>query len=190
MKIGLSITIAMILLISCSKNDSNENIEQLKAKFHGKYEVITSFSLDPVDLNMDGISSTNLLSENPEILKAGLEIRIIEDNRHLFEEAWPVEYISIPRGEVFDSTVYHPTYIINYALCLTGRFCKFNDNYESIQLLENFQQNSTNKLIRIESIMIEDNEIIKVSTIRKLYTIKGWITTKIESRYIRYTMIT
>ena len=180
----------MIFLISCNKNESNENLEQLKEKFHGKYEVISSISAYAVDLNMDGIASTDLLSENPEISSSGLELRILNTNNHLFEEKWPVETIVIPRGEVFDSTIYHPTYSIYYALYINTSSCRFNDDYKSIQLLEDFQQNSTNTLISMESITIEENETIKVITIRKLYTMKGWITTKIESRYKRYTTTT
>jgi hypothetical protein len=70
MKKGLFITICTILLFSCNKHDSNADTEQLKEKFHGKYEVISSISEDAVDLNMDGTTSTDLLAENPEISNA------------------------------------------------------------------------------------------------------------------------
>jgi len=190
MKNGQLIILTITLLMSCNSDESNENFYQLKEKFHGKYEVISSNSLEPVDLNMDGISSTNLLNENPEILNAGLELRISEDNGNLFEEAWPVEYISMPRGEEFDSTSYHSTYTILYAMHMNGLLCQFDDNFKSINLLGDLQKNSTNKLVSIESITIEEVEIIKVVTIRELYTMNGWITSKIESRYRRFTIIT
>lgn len=152
--------------------------------------MISSFSSEPVDLNMDGISSTNLLSENKEILGAGLELLVIEASENLFEEKWPVEYISVPRGEVFDSTSYHPSYTINYANYANAVMCQFDENYKSINLLSGFYQNSTNKLIGIESISLEENEIIKVTSIRKLYTIGGWTTTRIVSKYKRFTIET
>lgn len=190
MRIGLLITICAIFFISCSKNESKDRLEELKEKFHGKYELISSASKDAVDLNMDGNTSTNLLSENPEILNSGLEIRIINDNEHLFEEKWPVETIVIPRGETFDPTRYHSTYNILYASYINPSTCRFEDDLKSIQLLGDVQVNSTNKLINIESIIIEENEILKVTTIRKLYTMKGWITTQIESRYKRYSITT
>jgi len=185
-----SITICTILLISCEKNASNENFESLKEKFNGKYEIISSISKDAVDLNMDGIASTNLISENSEIFNAGLELKILNDSKLLFEDKWPVETILNTEDGIFDSTCYHPTYIISYSLYINPISCQFEDNYSSIKLLENIQQNSTNKLISIESITIEENETIKVITIRKLYTMKGWIKTKIESRYKRYTSLT
>jgi len=187
MKKGLLITISIILLMSCSKD---ENLVQVKEKFHGKYEMISSVSLEPVDLNMDGFSSNRLLSENPEYLNAGILLIISADNRYSFEEKWPVEYIETGTNEPIDSTRYHSTYLINYAMYMNGLMFQFDDNYKSIQLLGDLQKNPTNKLISIESITIEENEIIKVVTIRKLYTINGWTTTKIESRYKRYTIIT
>ena len=190
MKRRLLITICSIFLISCNKNESNENFEQLKEKFQGKYEVISSISEDAVDLNMDRITSTDLLSENPEISNSGLELRLINDNEQLFEEKWPVETIVIPKGEIFDSTNYYPTYSIYYSLYCNPISCQFEDDYKSIHLLGDIQQNSTNTLISMESITIEENETIKVITIRKLYSMKGWIRTKIESRYKRYTTIT
>lgn len=190
MKKRLLITICAIFLISCNKNESNENLVQLKEKFQGKYEMISSISEDAVDLNMDGITSTDLLSENPEISNSGLELRIINENEQLFEEKWPVETIVIPRGEIFDSTSYHPTYSIYYALYSNPISCQFEDDYKSIHLLGDIQQNSTNTLISMESITIGENETIKVITIRKLYSMKGWIRTKIESRYKRYTTTT
>lgn len=190
MKNGFLITIFAVLLISCNKDKTNDTIAQLKDKFHGKYEVISSVSKDAVDLNMDGIRSTDLLSENPEILNSGLELRILNEKEQLFEEQWPVEYISIPRGEIFDSSRYHTTYSINYALYINHGFCIIDKDHKSIKLLDDIEKNSINKLISIESILIEENEIIEVTSIRKIYTINGWITTKIKSRYKRYTKMT
>ena len=79
MKIGLLITICAIFFISCCKNESNENLEQLKleelkASFHGNYELISSVSEDAVDLNMDGTNSSNLLLENPKLSESRLFI--------------------------------------------------------------------------------------------------------------------
>jgi hypothetical protein len=189
MRQGLLIFIS-IILFSCNKDESSESIEQLKAKFHGKYEMISSISSVPVDMNMDGISSTNLLNENREILYAGLELRVLDAGSNLFEEKWPTEYISLPKGEIFDSTSYHPSYTINYANYINSAICQFDENYKSIKLLSEFYQNSTNKLIVIESITLEENEIIKVISIRKLYTMNGWTKTRIVSQYKRFTIDT
>jgi hypothetical protein len=187
---GFLITICLIFLISCNKNESKEKLEQLIEKFHGKYGVISSVSTKAVDLNMDGSASTDLLSENPEISNSGLELRILNTSNQFFEEKWPVENIVIPGGEIFDSTIYHPAYSVYYAIYSNTSSCRIDADYKSIELLEDFQQNPTNTLISVESITIEENEILKVTSIRKLYTMNGWIKTKIESRYKRYTTTT
>lgn len=189
MKKVLLIGLSLIFLTGCNKNE-NGNSEQLKEKFHGKYEVISSIATDAVDLNMDGITSTDLLSENSEISKSALEIRISGTGNNLFEEKWPVETIVVPRDEVFDSTAYHPEYSVYYALyCSSGTF-RFSDDYKRLQLTGAFQPDSPDTLLSLESITIEENETIKVITIRKLYTKNGWIRTKIESNYKRYTTTT
>ena len=139
---------------------------------------------------MDGVFSTNLLNENPVISNSELEVRILVDNKHLFSEMWPVEYIAMQRGEVFDSTRYHSTYSINYAMYHNGGYFEFTNSFKSIQLSGSIVPWTVNTLRSFDSISMEENEIIKVTAVRKLYTLKGWITTKIISRYKRYTIIT
>jgi hypothetical protein len=190
MKNGLLIIIFTILLVSCKKNDSNDDADLLKDQYHGKYEILSSFSEAPLDLNMDGISSNDLLSENAEISRSGLEIRIQSENSQLFDEKWPVESIVIPRGEKFDSTSYHSTYEVYYALYFNGLSCTINAKNRSIQLKDSPRQDQTNTLIEIESVSIELDNIIKVTALRKVYTKKGWVKTKIVSTYKRYTQIT
>jgi hypothetical protein len=190
MKKDLFVIVLTVLLVGCSKDAPFGNLEQLKEQFQGKYEVISSSSEDAVDLNMDGLTSTDLLSENPELAKSGLELRILDADKHLFEEKWPVENITVTDDRPFDPTSYRPSYHIMYALYINPSLCQFDNDCKSIHLLDDLQQHPTNTLIRIESISIEENGIIKVATIRKLFTMTGWVTTKIASRYKRYTMDT
>lgn len=147
MKKGLLITLFAVFLIGCKKAESNDKLTELKEKFHGKYEAISSIYKEPVDLNMDGFTSTDLISENPEISSCALELRILNENEQLFEEQWPVEYIVIPSGETFDSTRYHSTYSINYALYINPFFCRIDKAYKSIQLLGDLQPSSKNTLL-------------------------------------------
>jgi len=197
MKIGLLITICAIFFISCCKNESNENLEQLKleelkASFHGNYELISSVSEDAVDLNMDGTNSSNLLLENPKLSESRLFIRILEAELgyHFFEEMWPMASSYVRRDEVYDPNKVYSTYALGYDSNVNSSICLFNDDCTSIQLLNDVKKDELNTLMSIESINIEENEIIKVTSIRRLYSIKGWVTTKIESRYKRYTIIT
>ncbi|PKQ63981.1 hypothetical protein BZG02_08185 [Labilibaculum filiforme] len=192
-KIGLLITICTIFLISCNQKESNEELEQLKleelkAKFHGDYKLISSDSEDAVDLNMDGTASTNLLLENPKLSESRLGIRILEsvDGYHFFDEMWPMVSSQVRRDEVFDPNKVYSTYAISYDTYYNMSTCIFNEDYTSIQLLDAVKKDDVNTLISIEAIILEGNEIIKVKALRRLYTIKGWLTCQIESKYKRY----
>ncbi|WP_163323250.1 hypothetical protein [Draconibacterium mangrovi] len=186
------IIISLLALISCNKSDWHDNYEELKLQYNGKYELLSSYSDDAVDLNMDGIYSTDLPVENPEIQRARLEIKIIAEDRmtepgkHLFDEMWPVAHISLPRGEVFDSTRYHESYSIMYAMKIMPCWCEFEDN-NSIIVLGEPTIDESSALISFESIDMDENDIITFVTLRKLYTIDGWVETRITSRYKRYT---
>lgn len=192
LKKGLLITICTIFFISCNKNEPNENIEQLlKEKFEGRYELISSISEEAVNLNNDGSSSTNLLSKNSSIsFYSMVEIRILNEYELFYDEMWPVENSQRLRYKEIISSTYPPIINPYYDTFSNGFISQFDDDFKSIRLLRDIQNDPKNTLISIESIIIEENETIKVTSIRKLYTDKGWITTKIESRYKRYTNIT
>lgn len=186
------IIISLLALSSCNKSDWHDNYEQLKLQYNGKYELLSSYSDDAVDLNMDGIYSTDLPNENPEIQKAGLEIKIIakdritEPGKHIFNEKWPVAHVSYRGEEVSDTARYHDTYFIMYAMKLIGGSCQFEDNNSTIILGEPYI-NESSALISFESIDVDENDIITLVTLRKLYTIDGWVVTRITSKYKRYT---
>lgn len=190
MKIIISIVICAISFVSCNKIDSEDHLEILKDKFHGKYELVLSISKEHVDLNMDGIASNDLLSENPQLARSGIEIIIIDSDHHLFEEKWATENSQILRDDLFDPNKVYTTEGLYYGMYHNLFPFIFNEDFKTIKLLDGIYTNEVNTLISIESVAFEGNEIVKVTTIRKLYTKKGWVTTEIVSRYKRITVLT
>lgn len=97
MKNFLPLVACVFILVGCQKE--NEKISQipfLREKFEGRYGIISSYSKTLVDLNNDGVESTNLLTENSLILfDAELVITIpqgYDENKvFLLDEFWPVE---------------------------------------------------------------------------------------------------
>jgi hypothetical protein len=177
------------LFISCNKS-ADSRYEILKERFHGKYQITSAVSSEEVDLNMDGATSINLLEENPEILNAKIEIRITEDY-NLFEERWPNAYITVPRGEVFDSSAYHSTYTVLYALYAIHSEFQFSHDLKSIILDYPNGTEYYSLLVPFpESIEIGINDTLKVTTNRMLYTYYGWKGVKITAKYIRYQTTT
>lgn len=192
LRIGLLIMICSVFLMSCDKNDKSEQIklEELTEKFEGRYKLISSVADKALDINMDGISSTDLLLENPKLEKARLGIRILEYGYHFIQEMWPMVSSQVSRNEVFDLNKVYSTYGLGYDSYYNLNTCLFNDDLTAIELLKDIQKDEVNTLISVESIQIEGKEIIKIKSVRRIYTIKGWLTSQIESRYKRYTSIT
>ena len=186
--------ISTIVLFSCDDDNANENVvhEALKERFNGKYEIIEATSATPVDLNMDGEGSTNLLNENPAILNAQIELRINE-NSNLYSDLWPVEDI-MATVEEFDSTTYYPTYVINYALFVLGNRFHFVENYTAIELINRepaFNRGTADpRVVFPDSIKIEEDGIITVISTRNIFTFNGYMTVEIVAKYRRYTKIT
>ena len=198
MKIFLLFIACMFILVSCEKNESEDSKRPLlREKFNGKYELISSLSKTPVDLNNDGIESTNLLLENSMILFSEIEIRIpnesdsyLKDNEFVFCEFWPTENDHRLKNKevitVYETRVYGSDYDI-YGNTLIGVFAENLKNC-TINTLLDINDDGKNTLIEIKSIDIMENETIKVIVIRKLYTKNGWVISEIESLYKRYTV--
>ena len=185
-----------ILLLGCEEQKIRKHNQELKEKFNGKYELISSVSNVPVDINIDGIVSTNLLEENPQLVDAFLEIRIIDRrknaldgmDKHLFEEWWPVEYFGIGS----DTTNYYTVSYINYLRYPTLFYFEFDLENEKIYLehASLIAPEPPNTFLSLEGATVEGDEYIKVVNTRKLFTIDGWKVVRIESLYQRFTMIT
>lgn len=181
-----------LLWTSCHEDNHGGVREELRGRFHGKYEIISAVSDTPVDLNMDGFGNTYLFDENPEISKSGIELRI-NDELNLFTEYWPIEYIS-NTGQEFDSSRYDPDYSISYAHYALGDAFQFNEDLTAIELLNKTPMISNGivdtRFVYPSAVKIESDDTITVTTQRKLYTSEGYLSVKIVARYRRYTQVT
>lgn len=111
-------------------------------------------------------------------------------NEFAISESWPVETYLRPKATDVITTTLPPIYNPYYDIYLNCNICQIDNDYKSIRLLKEVQVTKENTLLSIESIEREDDGFLKVTTIRKLYTDQGWITTRIESRYKRYAINT
>lgn len=198
MRIYLTLIALVFAFFSCQKEDlESNNRAKLNAMFNGKYEILNSTSKIPVDLNNDGIESTNLLDENSMILFSFIEIIIpfegdhfLNQNEFVFSEFWPTENeLRLQNKEIIEV---HKTrfYSLGWDIYCNLLIGEFNDNLSSAIFKENIPDDGKNTLIKLKSIEILTDETIKVSVVRKLYTMNGWVTTEIESLYKKYTTIT
>ena len=198
-------TLVLTLFFGCEEQRIRKHNSELDERFHGKYEIISSISDVPVDLNMDGTATTDLLSENPLILSAYLEIRIndkkkrIFDNKytkrlidksrkHLFEELWPVESF----GYDPDTSSFLTVSYINYSEWPNIYYFDFDTETYAVTLesASSTTLEPPNTLISMEEVAVEGEELLKVVNTRKLFTYDGWKVVRIESVYRRYTTVT
>lgn len=199
MKKSLSLIACVFALISCEKKESVvSNRPLLYEKFNGKYELVSSFSDKAVDLNNDGIESKNLLDENEMVLESSIEIRIpaendlvMKDNEFVFTEFWPTE--NEHRLRVNDVVTEYNSFLsdINgydiYGNIVIGMF---DDELKACTFNKTINDDGKNTLIEIKSIELMENETIKLTVARKLFTKQGWVISEIESVYKRYTIVT
>jgi hypothetical protein len=190
MKKFLPLIACAIILGSCQKE--KEEISQipfLREKFQGNYGIISSYSKIPVDLNNDGVESTNLLTENSLVLfDAELILKIPYtnggDNEFVLDEIWPSENEERPRiTDVIPVKTVRGN-LIGYTAHLNFLYGTFADDFKSASFEILYPDDDGNTLIDFKVEFLED-ETIKAIAKRKLYTSNGWVTTEIESVYKR-----
>jgi hypothetical protein len=170
----------------------------LKERFNGKYELISSNSKQAVDLNNDGIESTNLLDENSVILFSEITIRIpyedelfLKENEFVFSELWPMENEHRLKEKKILTVYKKRVYSVNYDLYGNVQIGKFNEDLTSAEKFRlDINDDGKNTLVQLKSLNLLEDEIIRVIVVRKLFTKNGWVTTEIESLYKRYSTVT
>ncbi len=186
-----------LTLSSCDQSDPELNYEVLKKRFNGKYEIISASSEVAIDLNMDGKASINLFEENEEILESEIVLNIYED-ANIFTERWPIEYIGVKPGQL-DSTIYNPSYSVTYAEYALSNYFQFDENQNKIELIDPtpilyYGVVDTiiidARFVFPDSIVIEEDETLTVTSRRKLYTFYGYMTVQVTASYKRYTKVT
>jgi len=175
-----------------------DDIEALYQRFHGKYKVVSSTSSQPLDVNFDGVSSTNLLEEILELNNYGafLELRVKYSDRSvfLFNQFWPEQYVHSFKNpnlewNGWDALDYSPTYNVMYAQQTNPYSFSFNDDLSQIVVLPHENPN-TIRWAKPESVFVEENNRLRIINKRRIYTREGVKEVLITTIYERFTMTT
>jgi hypothetical protein len=165
--------------------------EQLTSKYGGRYQILSSITNDPVDLNLDGNTNTNLLNELPGIAQSMVTIRVIKDTDTRstknyiisFDLSYPEQYAVVDGREISSYTPGAEVLFLDqpvYSRCLIDTVKK------TINLLpENNPLETERRFKRPNDVKILDGEKIQVSTIKEFYTKNGFTKVKITSIYER-----
>jgi hypothetical protein len=175
----LSIVLALLCVNSCKRPniDPNKDVEALHERFHGKYKLVNAVASEAVDLNRDGTSSTNLLSEL-DFENSLLEIRI--SSQFVFSQSWPEVYLSPGT----------PDSVIHYANQGVSRYFEFDDALHQLNIKPENPMIDEVRYPMPEAVLIKPGDYLEVTINKRLYTSQGWKMIKVVTLYKRFTMIT
>jgi hypothetical protein len=179
-------TIFIFMLVACDKDKlpANRDLPVLQDRFHGKYDAISAESSEAVDVNLDGVASTNLLSEIPDLKNSDLEIRIYSINQSLLVQFWPEQYFAYGPLPV----AYSPNMVVHYLNQSVVRLFTFAPDLKQILLQPDTSPRPDSIRFQIpSSVTIGDNDHIQVISPRSLFTRNGWKKVEVTVIYQRYT---
>ena len=196
MKTTLLFLLAGILgLSACEKEASvapNEDITALQEKFHGKYKPVYSTSSLALDVNRDGVASTDMLAEISDLSQTWVEVRIYEKNQHspapsfLFLHQWPKQEL-LP----VEPTTNNPFIRLSYATKVVVWPFSLDKSLAQLLLEPNKSYLADPDVFSpLETVLVKENEQIEVTLTKRLYTTEGWKTVKIVTLYKRFTRFT
>ncbi|MDQ1089921.1 hypothetical protein [Siphonobacter sp. SORGH_AS_1065] len=197
-------------LTSCQKKDivpvspaTTKEKELLYSKFHGKYKIISSVSSEPLDVNLDGTASNNMLEEMQELTygnnqQYSVELRIYKGtsssssnkSNYLFTQWWPEQYINVGSGVEWnggDFLDYNPKLSVSYLMQGTVRTFDFLEDLSRISVNAESNENPY-RWVKPSSITISKDGRLTVVNKRHIYTKAGVKEVTITTVYERYTM--
>jgi len=181
--------ILFFMLIACNKPSlsPDRDLATLQERFHGKYKPISSTSSETIDVNLDGVASTDMFNEIRDLPNSNVEVRIYAIDNSLFIQFWPEQYFAdrITPGN------YTANMHITYANQSSTRLFTFAPDLKKL----NIKPDATPLPDSIhfpfpDSVTIKDNDRIQVVSPKQLFTRDGWKKVTITTLYERYTKAT
>jgi hypothetical protein len=171
------------IVSSCKKTyvSPNETTDRLFQQFDGKYKLLYAQTNDPVDANLDGISSPDLRGELPDMQRS--EVLVGIGSQFVFSQSWPEPYFSgagIPTTYVAGMP---PTYAMQGIL----RRIKFSEDLKQMLPFPDDPSVDQFRFPRPDSILLFQGERIQIHFHKDFYTPSGWKTSKVECMYLRYS---
>ena len=199
--------ILLSVMSGCKKGDpvldpetiEAQKVAKLQNQFHGKYGIISSVSNEAVDINMDGVISTDLFQEI-DILPSeknyhfDVEVRIIGPNPfsaeplYIFIQAWPEQYIRLENEEWTGGPGlnYDPSLRMDFLQQGTARQFHFSKDLKSLNVLASDNENPY-RWVKPESVTVDPSGRLVIVNKRFLYTKNGVKQVSITSVYERFT---
>ncbi len=177
----------------------NQDVDALYQRFHGKYQLVSATANQPLDVNFDGVASTNLLQEIAALNEnsAFLELRVKYPDRSvfLFSQFWPEQYVySFTKpGNLhwngWDILDYNSAYSVQYAQQANPYSFSLNEDLSQVIVAPNPNPDLA-RWVKPEMVLVEANERLRLVNKRRIYTREGVKEVTITTIYQRFTMTT
>lgn len=161
-------------LPGCSKTDANDSfLKQL----NGRYVIVSAKSDIASDVNQDGVSSTNLLTEIPELKSSFLELIAKGEGPYIFSLFWQNQYF---QGTNLPPQNFDPSVIVQYMNQATVADFTVDKHHRNLMLSRSIPDTEFPLPTSVE---ILDNQNIRISMFKHMYTTSGWINLDITIEY-------
>lgn len=198
----------LIQIISCKSEDAppkpTQDIDALYQQFHGKYKIISSVTSEPLDVNLDGISSTNLLTEIEELQTGTLTSPYSQINigkpsdknpepSFIFVQNWPEQFLRMGKGKVWggiEIIPFDPAYTFAYDMKVVARKFTFSEDLKHLTVISDNSETAFFKQSLPTSVSVLNDGNLVVITNRRIYTSAGVKEVTITTTYERFTRIT
>lgn len=187
----------LLSLCGCKKQDPQidyQEFDTLKTNFHGEYRLVSSTTNEPVDLNMDGTATTNLLSELPTLINSKINVEVIKNNYNkagfdcYYVQTWLEQYLSKDLIPVEYINHFDPAIDIDYlaqtvSASLTIDFQEKTFTLKNDSLLKNTRTLTLPEIVRYQGNQRADEITSKVR--KKFYTSSGMMSVMVTSLYLK-----
>ncbi len=182
----------LVSLSACRRSDHSDRQKEravLFQRFHGKYKILRATAEQPLDLNFDGVASTDLKDELLNLSNCNLIIQLPKDRQtNFFGEFWPEQVFGGGNGDAPPS--YDPLAMVDYANQGVSRTFRFSADGKAILLDEDHAGIDQQRHTRPEAVTILSGDRIEVVKRKRFYTTAGWREVRVVTLYERYTMET
>lgn len=175
----LCLFILLSAFYSCKKENS-DNKAELISRFEGKYKIVRATSDQAVDLDLNGMSSSDLLFEIANLKNSYLELRLnTQTGKFLYAQFWQNQYVKIWDNIGGNSNVW-----VDFAN--QPSIGNFDVDLEGKRLLVTSDTVNEDFPLPLAVNILTENRL-KVFMNRKVYTASGWGSIQIEVEYERFT---
>lgn len=169
----IGIIVGSVMLSSCKKDGNTDDKNRtIFTKLDGNYTLSSATADHAYDINMDGISSTDMLTEIPNLQNSVIDI-VVKKKSKIFRLSWVEQYISLASG--------NPQYSYNKQ----GVFNEFetSDDLTQIFPIKNSDQDQRFNLPNF--VKNSQNDVVSIQIVKKLMTSAGKHDVVINATYIK-----